>query len=158
MVVCGVFGFGFALLLSVCACWGRGGCLFRAFVVKRSVSEPARLCKVTTPDTQLHTQLRTRNYAHTQLHTHNYAHATTHTHNYTHTTTHTHNYNTQLHSNNPPPPFLTRVHRHRDVERAQHDAAVKVDVGVEVAPHEVVVLQGDALELDRDLEERVVAV
>src|SRR5579859_2896557 len=47
-------------------------------------------------------------------------------------------------------------HGDRDAERALHDARIEVDVRVELAAHEVVVLQRDALELDRQLEQAVV--
>src|SRR2546423_11441782 len=49
-----------------------------------------------------------------------------------------------------------REHRHRNAERALHDARVEVDVRVELAAHEVFVLESDTLELDRQLEQAVV--
>src|SRR5690606_3957028 len=39
-----------------------------------------------------------------------------------------------------------REHRRRDAQRALHDAGVKVDVGIELALDEVLVLQRDALQ------------
>src|SRR6266481_2005942 len=47
-------------------------------------------------------------------------------------------------------------HRHRDAQRALHDAGVEVDVGIELAAEEIIVLERDALELQRKLEQAVV--
>src|SRR5438128_3014084 len=47
-------------------------------------------------------------------------------------------------------------HRHRDAERALHDAGVEIHIGVELAADEVVVLQRDALQLERQLEQAIV--
>src|SRR3954464_4717709 len=47
-------------------------------------------------------------------------------------------------------------HRYRNAERALHDARVEVDVRVELALDEVLILQRDALELERQLEQPVV--
>src|SRR4029077_1316345 len=47
-------------------------------------------------------------------------------------------------------------HRHRDAERALHDARIEVHIGIELAGDEVVVLERDALQLDRQLEEAIV--
>src|SRR5258708_2905634 len=44
-------------------------------------------------------------------------------------------------------------HRHRDAQRALHDAGVEVDVGIKLAAEEIIVLQRDALELQRKLEQ-----
>src|SRR3982750_3966116 len=49
-----------------------------------------------------------------------------------------------------------REHRHRDAERALHDARIEVDVRVELAADEIVVLERDLLELHRQLEEAIV--
>src|SRR5919108_402662 len=46
-------------------------------------------------------------------------------------------------------------HVDRELHRLVDDAGVEVDVGVELAGHEVVILQRDALELDGDVDERV---
>src|SRR5206468_939811 len=48
-----------------------------------------------------------------------------------------------------------REHGDREPHRLVDDARVEVDVGIEPARHEVVVLQRDALEVDRDVDERV---
>src|SRR5512139_14674 len=48
-------------------------------------------------------------------------------------------------------------HAGGDAHRAEDDAGIEVDVGVELALDEVVVLQRDAFELERDLELRIVA-
>src|SRR5258708_10507934 len=47
-------------------------------------------------------------------------------------------------------------HRDGDAERALYDAGVEVDVGVQLARNEIIVLQRDALQLDRQLEQAVV--
>src|SRR5712691_6595714 len=47
-------------------------------------------------------------------------------------------------------------HRHRDPERALDDAGVKVDVWIELAAHEVIVLQRDFLQRHRQLEYTVI--
>src|SRR5687768_7963433 len=44
-------------------------------------------------------------------------------------------------------------HRHRDAQRALHDAGVEVDVRIQLAADEVIVLQRDLLEGQRQLEE-----
>ena len=44
-----------------------------------------------------------------------------------------------------------------EAQRAQRDAGVEVDVGIELLLDEVVVLQRDALQLHGDLEQRLVA-
>src|SRR6266404_6778729 len=48
-------------------------------------------------------------------------------------------------------------HRHRDAERALHDAGVEVDVRVELAADEIIVLERDLLERNGQLEEAIVA-
>ena len=50
-----------------------------------------------------------------------------------------------------------REHRGREAHRLVDEAGVEVDIGVELALHEVVVFQGDALALQRDFEQRVLA-
>ena len=50
-----------------------------------------------------------------------------------------------------------REHVERDPQRAQDDAGVEVDVGVEIAFDEVLVLKGDLLQAQRDLEQRLIA-
>ena len=45
---------------------------------------------------------------------------------------------------------------HRNADRALHDARIEVDVRVELARDEVVVLERDLLERHRELEQRVV--
>src|SRR6267142_7220186 len=47
-------------------------------------------------------------------------------------------------------------HGHRDAEGALHDAGVEVDVGIKLAAEEIIVLERDALELQRELEQAVV--
>src|SRR5437762_10097291 len=47
-------------------------------------------------------------------------------------------------------------HRHRDAEGALHDARIEVHIRVELARNEIVVLERDALELERQLEQPVV--
>src|SRR5687767_2511176 len=47
-------------------------------------------------------------------------------------------------------------HRHRDAQRPLHDARIEIDVRIELAGHEVVVLERDALQLERHLEQAVV--
>ena len=47
--------------------------------------------------------------------------------------------------------------RHRDADRLLHDARIEVDVRIELARHEIVVLERDLLERHRELEQRIVA-
>src|SRR6266849_3628658 len=47
-------------------------------------------------------------------------------------------------------------HRYRNAERALHDAGVEIDVGVELAAHEVIVLQRDFFQRHRQLEYAVI--
>src|SRR3974390_3501697 len=42
-------------------------------------------------------------------------------------------------------------HRHRDAERALHDAGIEIDVRVELAADEILVLERDLLQRDRQL-------
>ena len=51
-----------------------------------------------------------------------------------------------------------REHRGREAHRLQRDARIEIDVRIELLLDEVVVRQRDALELDRDLEQRIVLV
>src|SRR6267378_7879175 len=48
-------------------------------------------------------------------------------------------------------------HGHRETHRLINEAGVEVHVGVELALDEVIVLEGDALALESDFEERVLA-
>src|SRR5581483_3588182 len=50
-----------------------------------------------------------------------------------------------------------REHRDRQAERLVDQSRVEVDVRVELAAHEVLVLERDLLELERDVEQRVAA-
>src|SRR2546425_4467412 len=47
-------------------------------------------------------------------------------------------------------------HRHRDAERALHDPRIEIDVRVELALDEIVVLERDLLQRERELEEAIV--
>src|SRR5438105_14350546 len=47
-------------------------------------------------------------------------------------------------------------HRHRDAERALHDAGIEIHIRVQFPADKIVVLERDALELERQLEEAVV--
>src|SRR5690349_23674341 len=47
-------------------------------------------------------------------------------------------------------------HRHRDAEGALDDARIEVDVRIQLAAHEVVVLERDLLERERQLEDAIV--
>src|SRR5436190_1477448 len=47
-------------------------------------------------------------------------------------------------------------HRHRDAERALHDARIKVDVRVELALDEIRILERDLFQRERQLEETIV--
>src|SRR5216684_7028705 len=46
-------------------------------------------------------------------------------------------------------------HRHRDAERALHDAGVEIDVRVQLPGNEIVVLERDLLQRHRELEQAV---
>src|SRR5712691_6815032 len=47
-------------------------------------------------------------------------------------------------------------HRHRDAERALHDARIEIDVRVELALDEILVLERDLLQRKRELEDAIV--
>src|ERR1041385_473317 len=47
-------------------------------------------------------------------------------------------------------------HRHRDAEGALHDAGIEVDVGIELARDEIVVLERDLLQREGELKDAVV--
>src|SRR5260370_20999328 len=49
-----------------------------------------------------------------------------------------------------------REHRRRQAQRAEDDAGIEVDIGIELALDEVVVLEGDALQLHCEVEERII--
>src|SRR5262249_20568594 len=49
-------------------------------------------------------------------------------------------------------------HRRRQAQRTENDAGIEVDVGVELALDEVVVLEGDALQLHGERQKRIVAL
>ena len=51
-----------------------------------------------------------------------------------------------------------REHVGREAERLQRDARIEVDIRIELLLDEVVVRQRDALELERDLQDRIVAM
>ena len=48
-----------------------------------------------------------------------------------------------------------REHADRDADRLEDDARIEVDIGVQAALDEIAVFQGDALELQRQLEQRL---